>query len=145
MMVNPGAFVGSRVEFLKGEKRAYAEAVASGYARDTLSTISRRYFKRYPVDLPHNEEPTAEHLASVDDDAICPDEPPLDPNDMPVDDYLAEKLRREKAAELVDYRQGVSFALFVLEVIDPSLANQTLDGIPIYEGPRHQPQGYGRA
>jgi len=113
-MVNPGAFVGSRAEFLKGEKRAYAQAVAGGYARDVLSMISRRYFKRYPVDLPHSEEPTAEHLASVDDEAICPEDTPLDPSNMPVDEYLAEKLCREKAAELVDYRQGVSFALFIL-------------------------------
>ena len=117
-MVNPGAFVSSRTEFLKGEKCAYAEAVANGYARDALSIISRRYFKRYPVDLPHSEEPTAEHLASVDDDAICPDDPPLDPSDMSMDDYLAEKLRREKAAELVDYRQGMSFALFVFDAVD---------------------------
>ena len=37
---------------------------------------------------------------------------------MTVDDYLAEKCRREKIAALVDYRQGVSFALFVIDVID---------------------------
>ena len=117
-MVNPGAFIGSRLEFLKGEKLAYADAVAQGYVRDALATISRRYFKRYPADLPHGEEPTGEHLASVDDNAVCPEDPPLDPNDMTVDDYLAEKCRREKIAALVDYRQGVSFALFVIDVID---------------------------
>lgn len=117
-MVNPGAFVGSRAEFLKGEKPVYATAVVQGYTRDALSTISRRYFKRYPVDLPHSEEPTEEQLASVDDEAICPDESPLDPNDMTMDDYLAEKLRREKTAELVDYRQGVSLTLFVFDVVD---------------------------
>ena len=117
-MVNPGAFVGSRFEFLKGEKQAYADAVAQGYVRDALATISRRYFKRYPIDLPHGEEPTEEYLVSVDDDAVCPEDLPLDQNDMAEDAYLAEKCRREKVAELVDYRQGVSFALFVLDVVD---------------------------
>ncbi|KDR75957.1 hypothetical protein GALMADRAFT_140529 [Galerina marginata CBS 339.88] len=33
----------------------------------------RRYFKRFPVDLPDEQEPTAEYLAAVDDDAIDPD------------------------------------------------------------------------
>ena len=40
-MVNPGAFIGSRLESLKGEKLAYADAVAQGYVRDALATISR--------------------------------------------------------------------------------------------------------
>ena len=72
-MVNPGAFRGSRKEFLMSEKAAYSAGMAGGYGADALVLIQRRYFKRYPVDLPHHEEPTAEHLAAVDDEAPEPE------------------------------------------------------------------------
>ncbi|KDR74719.1 hypothetical protein GALMADRAFT_48139, partial [Galerina marginata CBS 339.88] len=72
-MVNPGAFRGSRKEFLMGEKPAYSAGVVGGYAADALAVIQRRYFKRYPVGLPHSEEPTDEHLAAVDDDSPDPE------------------------------------------------------------------------
>ena len=51
-MVNPGTFRGLRKEFLLGEKATYSEAVTGGYAADALANIQRRYFKRFPPELP---------------------------------------------------------------------------------------------
>ena len=130
-MVNPGSFVSSRAVFLTGEKCVYADAVAQGYTRDVLAIISRRYFKRYLIDLPHDVEPTDEHLASVDDNAICPEDLLLNPNDMTMDDYLAEKLCQEKSAALVDYWQGVSLTLFVIGAVDSQLTSKSNVGWPI--------------
>ena len=67
-MVNPGAFQGSQKEFLLSQKPAYKVGVLGGYAADALSQIQCKYFKRYPIDLPHQEEPSVEWLAAVDDD-----------------------------------------------------------------------------
>ena len=67
-MVNPGAFQGSQKEFLLSQKPAYKVGVLGGYTADALSQIQCKYFKRYPIDLPHQEEPSVEWLAAVDDD-----------------------------------------------------------------------------
>ncbi|KAF8958798.1 hypothetical protein BDZ97DRAFT_1596211, partial [Flammula alnicola] len=72
-MVNPGAFRGSRKEFLMNEKVNYSPGVAGGYAAEALAIIQRHYFKRYPIDLPHDEEPAAGSLDAVDDDAPDPE------------------------------------------------------------------------
>lgn len=107
-MVNPGAFQGSRKEFLLSQKPAYKAGVLGGYAADALSQIQRKYFKRYPIDLPHQEEPSAEWLAAVDDDAPDPEQeaPDASTND---DEGLAAAV--EKMVErtlLLSFRQAVS-------------------------------------
>lgn len=66
-MVNPGAFSGSRKAFLHDQQDIYAAAVGNGHISDTVADIQRRYFKRYPIDLPHKQEPSSEWLAQVDD------------------------------------------------------------------------------
>ena len=107
-MVNPGAFQGSRKDFLLSQKPAYKAGVLGGYAADALSQIQRKYFKRYPIDLPHQEEPSAEWLAAVDDDA--PDaeqeEPHASAND---DEELAAAVERmAERTLLLGFRQAVS-------------------------------------
>ncbi|KJA13088.1 hypothetical protein HYPSUDRAFT_120316, partial [Hypholoma sublateritium FD-334 SS-4] len=72
-MVNPGAFSGQRRAFLDGQQAVYAAAVAESHINDTVADIQRRYFKRFPITLSHTEEPTAEFLATVDDDAPDPE------------------------------------------------------------------------
>lgn len=96
-MPHPGAFKGSRKEFLLSEKSSYADAIKNGYVQDFLSNLVRRYFKRYPVTLLHDQEPTAEALAAVDDSAA-------DPKDSDSDDSLG-KQQREK---LIKIRTEVS-------------------------------------
>lgn len=91
-----------------GEKEAYAQAVDGGYTPAALALIFRRYFKRYPIDLPHHMEPSPEHLASVDDDAPDPEIPEPDIFAMPREQYDAamEKLNARK--ESIEFRKGVS-------------------------------------
>ncbi|KDR72157.1 hypothetical protein GALMADRAFT_41983, partial [Galerina marginata CBS 339.88] len=73
-MVNPGTFVGARRAFMLDEKPAYSNGIKGGFAADALAIIQRRYFKRFPVDLAHEDEPTAEFIAAVDDEAPEPDQ-----------------------------------------------------------------------
>lgn len=68
-MVNPGSFTGKRREFLDSQKELYATAVRDKDVADTVADIQRRYFKRFPLTLAHNKDPTQEFLDSVDDDA----------------------------------------------------------------------------
>ncbi|KAF9470292.1 hypothetical protein BDN70DRAFT_939839 [Pholiota conissans] len=77
-MVNPGTFQGSRKAFLQAQFELYADAVVNNNVADTIADIQRRYFKRYPITLPHDEEPSEDWLAQVDDSA--PDEDFLPPN-----------------------------------------------------------------
>lgn len=72
-MPNPGSFPGSRGEFLKEQRERYAQAVVDGNINDVVTEIQRRYFKRYPINLPHEEEPSQEWLSQVDDDAPDPE------------------------------------------------------------------------
>lgn len=72
-MVNPGSFIGKRKEFLDSQKELYAAAVQDKHVADTVADIQRRYFKRFPLTLPHNQDPTQEFLDSVDDDAPDPE------------------------------------------------------------------------
>ena len=107
-MVNPGAFQGSRKEFLLSEKSAYKAGVLGGYAVDALAKIQRKYFKRYPVDLPHQEEPSADWLAAVDDDApdVEEEEPVVDTNDD--EEYAASVERMAENKVLLNFRKAVS-------------------------------------
>ncbi|KAF9471459.1 hypothetical protein BDN70DRAFT_819959 [Pholiota conissans] len=82
-MVNPGAFSGSRKDFLAAQADLYEVAVTNNHVADTVADIQRRYFKRYPISLPHNKEPSAEWLSSVNDNApenelLPPDSSQLD-------------------------------------------------------------------
>ncbi|PPQ92927.1 hypothetical protein CVT25_006688 [Psilocybe cyanescens] len=107
-MVNKGAFQGSRREFLLGEKLAYTLAVSEGCIPEALSLIQRRYFKRYPADLPHEQEPSAEHLASVDNGAPDPETIEPDKDKLPPAEYALEMKRIEDRRNVVNYRKGVS-------------------------------------
>lgn len=72
-MVNPGAFIGRRKQFLAEQEALYAAAIRDGHVNDTVADIQRRYFKRFPITLSHTEEPTEEFLAAVDDTAPDPE------------------------------------------------------------------------
>ncbi|KJA12838.1 hypothetical protein HYPSUDRAFT_119402, partial [Hypholoma sublateritium FD-334 SS-4] len=72
-MVNPGTFKGLRLKFLNDQQALYASAVDGKHINDAVADIQRRYFKRFPVTLPHSDEPTEEFLASVDDNAPDPE------------------------------------------------------------------------
>ncbi|PPQ76893.1 hypothetical protein CVT26_000663 [Gymnopilus dilepis] len=105
-MVNPGAFRGSRKDFLISQKAEYAEAVIGGYVADALANIQRRYFKRYPPELPHDEEPTPEHLAAVDDDGPDPEMEEPDAEKMSPEDYQQALKALEQRSETIRYRKA---------------------------------------
>ena len=115
-MVNPGAFQGSRKDFLRGEIPAYSAGVTGGYAADALALIQRRYFKRYPLELPHTVEPSAEFLAAVDDDAADTDVPEPDQDSMSDEEYQAAMNQLAERQKSFSYRKAVSRALFTSNV-----------------------------
>ena len=54
-----------------GEKEAYSQAVDEGYIAECTAKIQRRFFKRFPIDLPDEVEPTPEELASCNGDVTA--------------------------------------------------------------------------
>jgi len=110
-MVNPGAFQGSRKDFLTSKKEEYRAAMQDGVGADVLASIQRQYFKRYPVDFPHDEEPTAEVLAAVDDD--LPDQETQAPNSstMNDDEYAAALKALGMRRKTLVFRKAVSSSL----------------------------------
>jgi hypothetical protein len=113
-MVHPGAFQVSRKEFLIGEKPKYCAAVAGGFIKDAIADIQRRYFKRFPIDVPHSEEPSPEHLASVDDSE--PDPGPLVPDKekLSPEKYKEQMEKLEARRKLVTLRKDVMWFVYLI-------------------------------
>lgn len=102
------------------QKPVYSAGVTGGYAADTLALIQRKYLKRFPIDLQHNEEPTEEWLASVNDEGPDPDPVPPDIESLSEEDYVAAMKELEERQKLLAFRKAVSenfvwFVLFVLK------------------------------
>ena len=115
------AFHGLRKAFLQEELEKYSDAVLNGTKDEFVKDVIRRYFKRFPPELPHDQEPTAEHLANVDD--TLPDEEPdmPDAQDYPEDQktYYALEEAWLKRRKEIDTRSGVSlFSLPSLPFLD---------------------------
>jgi hypothetical protein len=113
-MVNPGAFQGSRKEFLRSQKADYKAGVLGGYAADALAQIQRKYLKRYPIDLPHQEEPTADWLAAVDDDAPDPEQEEPDILTLGENAYDVAVQRLAERQSLLTFRKAVSHTNVIL-------------------------------
>ena len=107
-MVNPGTFRGLRKEFLLGQKATYKEGITGGYAADALAIIQRRYFKRFPPELPLDEEPSLESLAGVDDDAPDEELQPPDRDSCAQEEYDALLTVFEERGKMVALRKAVS-------------------------------------
>ncbi|RDB23228.1 hypothetical protein Hypma_009709 [Hypsizygus marmoreus] len=105
-MVNPGSFSPLRKAFLLQQKPAYHAAVVGGYAADCVADIQRRYLKCFPIELPHDEEPSAEHLAQVDDNAADPEPVSPDPDDLEDDEYLSALKKFLEVQALVVFRKA---------------------------------------
>jgi hypothetical protein len=108
-MVNPGAFHGLRKEFLLEQKPLYAAAVRDGAAADCVADIQCRYFKRFPWHLPHDQEPTPECLAAVDDNAVDPELDIPKPDVLTEGDYQLALAEMEKHRTTIDFRKKVRF------------------------------------
>jgi hypothetical protein len=131
-MVNPGSFQGARKEFLFGEKPAYQAAVSGGYARDALAIIQRRFFKRFPIDLPLSDDPTPDALASVNDDT--PDDEPEAPDEdlmMAPEEFTAAIEVFKQRQSLIQFRKEVSDIVCCLSPFHPTINSRLSVGLLI--------------
>lgn len=111
-MPNPGTFTGSCSVFLKEQLERYAHAVKDGNINDVVADIQCRYFKRYPITLAHDKEPSQEWLDQVNDNA--PDleiEPPNVDGMSPEDASTALREHADLMKKLKD-RKDVSNIFF---------------------------------
>lgn len=111
-MVHPGAFQGSRKAFLLSQKAAYSKGVLGGYAADALALIQHHYFKCYPIDLPHDQEPDEEALAAIDDDAPDIEQEEPDEEKLGPQEYAAMIIALEVWQKAVAFQKAVSQSLF---------------------------------
>ena len=119
-MVNPGSFGPSRKAFLTSQKPAYSAGVVGGYTADALASIQRKYHKRFPIDLPHDEEPSEEWMASVDDEEPYPEQAAPDIETMSDEEYACAMEALEIRQSVVAFRQAVSnLPMFVYQEHDP--------------------------
>jgi len=107
-MVNPGAFQGSRKIFLQSQTAEYQAGVVGDYAADALAQIQRKYLKCFPIDLPHNEEPSPEWLAAVDDKAAGEEHEGPDLNALNEDELVAAMVKLEERQGMLRFRKAVS-------------------------------------
>ena len=96
-----------------GEKLAYSEGVKGGFAADALAIIQRRYFKRFPIDLDHDHEPSTESLEAVDDDEPDPDRAEPDRETMNDEEYAAALEEVEERRRSLIYRKAVSSSVML--------------------------------
>lgn len=82
-------FKGARFDFLVEQLAEYDAAVASGTTKEFLDTVYARFARRFPINLPLDEDPSAEFLASVDDSAPEPE------NEVNFDELSPEELEVE--------------------------------------------------
>jgi len=136
-MGNPGIFRGTRFKFLMSEKASYKAGVDGGYAADALAKIQSCYFRCYPVELPLDEEPSAEFTNAVDDEKPDVDQQQPDLEKLTVDEYKGEVERLRQRADLITVRKAVSCdCLFWRPLrLTNTTANQTLDVLSIHERP----------
>ncbi|KAF9543145.1 hypothetical protein CPC08DRAFT_649983, partial [Agrocybe pediades] len=81
-MVNPGTFRGARHEYLVSQMPLYRDSVHGGFSKDAIAIIQRGYFKRFPIDLPMDQDPSPEALDAVDNNAPDVEPEPLNEEGM---------------------------------------------------------------
>ena len=119
-MVNPGSFGPSRKAFLISQKPAYSAGVVGGYATDALAAIQWKYHRRFLIDLPHDEEPSEEWMASVDDEEPYPEQAVPDIKTLSEEEYACTMEALEKRQTVVAFHQVVSkLSMFVCKEHDP--------------------------
>ena len=100
-----------------GEKEAYRQAMEEGYIAEAIANIQRRFFKRFPVDLPDDVDPSEEALAAVDDEAIEPEYERPDPEKMSSEEYEEAIKKMEERQKKISFKRGVSVAVALRGVV----------------------------
>ena len=106
--MNPSAFQGSRKIFLQSQTAEYQAGVVGGYATNALAQIQRKYLKRFPIDLPHNKEPSPEWLAAVDEEAAGEEHEGPDLDALNEDELAAAMVKLEEQQGMLRFRKAVS-------------------------------------
>ena len=110
------SFKGLRKAFLDDQREGYKKAVAAGTKDDFLMDVVRRFLKRFPIDLEDDKEPSAQHLASVDDGKPDDERVAPDPRDYAGDqaEYDKKLAEYEEATKRLEYRTKVRSVHFIL-------------------------------
>ena len=107
-MSTRAAFHGLRLQFLEDHKDAYATAAVESRENDFILDFQRRYFKRFPVSLAHDIEPSQEWLDAVDDNAPDTDISEPSAGGKTEDEYKKALHEYQEQCKLVIYRKEVS-------------------------------------
>ena len=83
------AFSGLRMKFMEEQLEGYATAIIESRENDFVLDVQRRYFKRFPLSLPHDVEPSKESLDTLDDNAPDPEIKEPNQKDMSGEEYKA--------------------------------------------------------
>lgn len=112
-----GSFSPKRKAFLESKRSDFATAVEKGYTADGLSIIIRQYFRRFPIDLDDDEDPSDEFLAAVDDTAPVPET--AEPSDeLGPEEHNAAVQAAVERGQRIQAKRGVSCQLFGYEGLD---------------------------
>ena len=111
------------------QKPTYSAGVLGGYAADALALIQSKYLKHFPIDLPHDEEPTDEWLASVNDNKQEPDQVPPDIESLGEENYVVAMEALERRQKLVAFRKAVRTNLVSMLVCPESLPSKSNVGL----------------
>lgn len=115
-MVNPGSFGASRKALLMSQKPDYSAGVVGGYAADALAVIQRKYLKRFPINLAHDEEPSEDWLAAVDDEEPFPEQVTPDIDVLSEEEYANAPAMLARTWKLLDFRKVVSNLIMAVSV-----------------------------
>ncbi len=86
----------------------YIKSVEEGCAAEFIADVVCRYLKRYPLRLEHNVEPSAEHLARVDDHAPDPEIVMLNEDKLSFEEYEKAQMQMVEDCRLLKFRSEVS-------------------------------------
>ena len=137
-MVNPGTFQGSRKDFLQSQKADYQAGVVGSYAANALAQIQHKYLKCYLIDLLHNEEPSTEWLAAVDDDAAEEELAGPDIDALDEDELAEAMMKSEKQRTMLCYRKAVSCCVIIYLIWRLTIVDQQIKWWLAYQNMKDQ-------
>ncbi|KDR79066.1 hypothetical protein GALMADRAFT_64225, partial [Galerina marginata CBS 339.88] len=97
-------FQGQRTEFLEKQRANYAEALKDGSKDDFLKEVVRRFFKRFPIELGMDGEPTEDQLKAVDDSKPDQELPIPNAKEMSPEEYRVALKTYEERKDFITRR-----------------------------------------
>lgn len=100
-----------RYEFLASHMPDYEAAIGNGTVGQFIDSVYARYARRFPIELPLSEDPSAEQLAAVDDNAPEPEHIARCLDDLPGEELAEEEAKITARQALIKKRKKVSVYL----------------------------------